>query len=348
MSSNHLRDKSGEATWIVSPLFDLCFFVNLWWVGIALLGWLVPSSDFTISFWQVYFITTPHRWLTLFLVAADPDRRGGRDYRFIGLAIAFAAFVFGVHWYSVSTGKVGGSAVTPFLCLALIDYLWNTWHFAAQHGGILRAYSRKAGGGLPRLETFSVRLLVCFVGLRLAGWTTGWLEPFPTASALLRLVDFAVVVPAAIALAYDLSRGAFRARLGKILYFASVISLYSGYLFASHFNLPKLVAALAISSAAFHAVEYIAFVSYYARRREGQGTEGLFRTMARHWTLLLGAYLVFFGGISEFATRRFPTLWTGLNLWAAYLHYAFDGMIWKFRRPETAKTLGVENTQASS
>ena len=34
-------------------------------------------------------------------------------------------------------------------------------------------------------------------------------------------------------------------------------------------------------------------------------------------------------------------LWQGMNLWAAFVHYAFDGMIWKLRRPETAAALGV-------
>ena len=38
---------------------------------------------------------------------------------------------------------------------------------------------------------------------------------------------------------------------------------------------------------------------------------------------------------------RFAVAWQGLNLWAAMVHYAFDGMIWKLRRPETAAALGV-------
>ena len=33
--------------------------------------------------------------------------------------------------------------------------------------------------------------------------------------------------------------------------------------------------------------------------------------------------------------------WQGPNLWAALVHYAYDGMIWKLRRPETARALGV-------
>jgi hypothetical protein len=34
-------------------------------------------------------------------------------------------------------------------------------------------------------------------------------------------------------------------------------------------------------------------------------------------------------------------LWLGANLWMGLVHYAYDGMIWKLRRPDTAKALGV-------
>jgi hypothetical protein len=37
-------------------------------------------------------------------------------------------------------------------------------------------------------------------------------------------------------------------------------------------------------------------------------------------------------------------LWQGLNLWASFVHYAFDGMIWKLRRPATAAALGVSTS----
>ena len=73
----------------------------------------------------------------------------------------------------LSPTVVGGAWLVTgtFTCLALVDYVWNAWHFAAQHGGILRIYSRKAGGGRPRLETIGVRTFVTYTSLRLAGWT---------------------------------------------------------------------------------------------------------------------------------------------------------------------------------
>jgi hypothetical protein len=42
-------------------------------------------------------------------------------------------------------------------------------------------------------------------------------------------------------------------------------------------------------------------------------------------------------------SRGLEVAWQGLNLWAAFTHYAFDGVIWKLRRPETARVLGATN-----
>ena len=141
--------------WIVSPWFDLCLFCNLWW----LLAWIPllvsPEGTSRLEFWQIYFLTTPHRWLTLILVATDADRRQGLNRLFLGIALVAALVVL-----------LTFSWMVAFVCLALVDYVWNSWHFAAQHGGILRIYARKNGGGRPLFVTISVRVFVTFVCLR--------------------------------------------------------------------------------------------------------------------------------------------------------------------------------------
>ena len=67
--------------------------------------------------------------------------------------------------------------------------------------------------------------------------------------------------------------------------------------------------------------------------------------VARQWTLTLGGFVVLWG-LCEFlferGTPQQREIWLGLNLWAAALHYAFDGLIRKLRRPQTAQALGVE------
>ena len=108
-----------------------------------------------------------------------------------------------------------------------------------------------------------------------------------------------------------------------------------------HYDQPQLVLVLALASAIFHATEYLAIVTHYAWRRREHGSDSPFRTMARHWLLVLFGFIVILGIFESSLARELGPLWLGLNLWAAFLHYAFDGMIWKLRRPATAAALGV-------
>jgi hypothetical protein len=316
--------------WIISPGFDLLFFSNLWWLVLLLPPTLWAEGAAPLEFWQVYFLTTPHRWITLLLVGADADRRQGRTWLFVLIAIVAGVCVLGVRF---GTGA--------FTCLALVDFVWNAWHFGSQHGGIVRIYARKTGGGRPRLEINVLRLFVVYVSLRLAGWTTGWTEEFPTGAAVIRGVDLVVFSLPVFLFVLDGFRRPTQ-RLGKLFYLASVTALYGGLLFSVRDGHHAFVAVLALASAAYHAVEYMAIVTYYAWRRCEHGDASPFRSMARYWWQVLAAFVLVLGIMSDYADRKLYELWYGLNLWAAFLHYSYDGMIWKLRRPQTAQTLGVE------
>lgn len=317
--------------WIVSSAFDLLFLANLGWLLLLLPG-VATRVDTAIDFWQIYFLTLPHRWITLVLVAADPDRRGAHTRRLVAVAALAAAAVVGAF---AGTGA--------FLCLALVDYVWNAWHFASQHAGVLRMYARKVGGGSAWLERWGLRGFVTYGALRAAGWATGWTEADPAALGRLRALDLAVlVIPAALLLTNLI--GASRARVGKLAYLASVCALYTGFVLSLRAGWVGLVVPLAAAGSMFHAVEYLAIVTYYARRRETVGGPGAFRALARYWLVYLGAYLVALGAVGVWLSRPdsgLAGLWQGLNLWAAFVHYAYDGMIWKLRWPETAAALGV-------
>lgn len=317
--------------WIVSPAFDLFFLANLGWVLLLVPGF-ASRSDTAIDFWQIYFLTLPHRWITLVLVATDPDRREARARRLVVVAALFAVLVAGAF---LGTGA--------FLCLALIDYVWNAWHFGSQHAGVLRMYTRKVGGGFEGLERWGLRVFVVYAALRAAEWATGWLEAAPEYRAWLTVADLAVLVlPAALLITNFVS--ASRERAGKLAYLTSVCALYSGFVLSLHLGWPGLVVVFAAAASMFHAVEYLAVVTHYARRRESVGSPGRFRALARYWVLFLATYALALGAVGVWASRPdsgFVVLWQGLNLWAAFVHYAYDGMIWKLRRPETAAALGV-------
>jgi hypothetical protein len=317
--------------WVVSPAFDLLFLANLGWLLLLVPG-AASRTDTAIDFWQVYFLTLPHRWLTLVLVVVDPDRRAGHGRR-LGL-VAAAAVVL------VAGAFLGTGA---FLCLALVDYMWNAWHFGSQHAGVLRMYARKVGGGSAFLERWGVRGFVSYAALRAAGWATGWAEADPTLARWLGAADLAVLVVPALLLVTNLA-GAGRDRVGKLAYLGSVCLLYSGYVLSLREGWAGLVLAFAAAASMFHAVEYLAVVTHYAHRRRAVGSAGAFRHLARYWLLALGVYAVVLGAVGAWLDRPdtgTAVLWQGLNLWAALVHYAYDGMIWKLRRPETAAALGV-------
>src|SRR5262249_36803138 len=247
----------------------------------------------------------------------DPDRREGRAALFLGMAVLAVAAIVGVRLFWGS-----------FLCLLLVDYLWNGWHFASQHQGVLAIYGRTTGGaGTPWPDRWGVRLFVCYVIARTAEWAVGWLEEYPGATAALRWADLAVlVVPATLLVRAFLNRP--WERLPRTVYLASGCGLYAALFLALREHATTLVLALTTAGALFDATECVAVVTHYAWRRRATGSGGLFRVMAGRWVLVLGAYLLLWGLSAVVLESWGGEVWRGLNLWAAFLHYAYDGMIW--------------------
>jgi hypothetical protein len=317
--------------WIVSPLYDLLFLANLGWMLLLLPGF-ASTTDTAIDFWQMYFLTLPHRWITLVVVLLDPDRRDGRGWLLWLIAGLAALIVFGTF---LSNGA--------FLCLAVVDFIWNAWHFASQHAGILRMYTRKVGGGNDFLERWGLRGFVTYTALRAASWATGWAESQPHFLAMIGMLDLLWLAVPTLLLVINLL-GVTPTRIGKLIYLTSVSALYTGFLLSLHFHSVWLMMVFAAAGSMFHAVEYLAVVTHYAYRRRSIGSDGPFRILAKSWLLFLGLYVLILGTIGAWVSRPendWYNFWLGLNFWAAFVHYAYDGMIWKLRRPETAAALGV-------
>ena len=81
--------------WIVSPAFDLLFLANLGWLLLLIPG--ITQSDISLDFWTVYYLSLPHRWVTLVLVVTDPDRREGRGLLLSAIAAASALQIGRAH-----------------------------------------------------------------------------------------------------------------------------------------------------------------------------------------------------------------------------------------------------------
>ncbi|MGF1580378.1 MAG: hypothetical protein ACFCD0_13530 [Gemmataceae bacterium] len=313
--------------WIVSPEIDLLFLANLPWVLAFLPGFVGSDGTVHFTFWQIYFITTPHRWLTLGLVALDPDRRGRYSILLVAIGVLVFVVVWGVRWFQGA-----------FTCLLLIDFVWNAWHFASQHYGVLRIYDRKVGGGHRWLERIVLRAFLFYGALRTASWALEWTEGKPYLLNVQFGLDVGMLLVPVLFVALALVNRPLE-RLPRSVYLVSLCGLYGSLVVSLMANQTYLVAGLAVAASAFHAIEYLTLVSHYARRRRAIGSDGLFRRLATRWLMVLGLFGLGLGLFAYVAERAVLEWWLGLNLCVAFLHYAYDGLIWKLRDPGTARAL---------
>jgi hypothetical protein len=314
------RSGAGAARgWLVHPWFDLLLIANVGWPILLLVQF---SDGFTgragLEFWQIYYVTTPHRWITLALVFLDRERFGERRGLFLGIALLVAAICVGVR---VSTGAL--------TCLLTIDYLWNAWHFAAQHHGIYRIYDRMGtaiGGREAFAEKWLLRTFLLYVILRVV--TATWAEP--AVEDWLSPIDwFVLVIPAWLLFRAIARRG--DASWGALAYLVSMLVLYVSLLWAAHLRNPGLVLALALASALFHAIEYLALVTWSVERRYADRGDrmGFLGWLASRWGAALGIFILILGVGGWLMNDAFFETWLLINVVVAFLHYAYDGLIWR-------------------
>ncbi len=310
--------------WLFSPTADLLFVCNVLWPLVFLLqNWTGIEGRDGLIFWQVYFVTTPHRWISLLLVFGDRDRFASR--RFVFLAVLTAA-VGVCSLVQISTGTL--------TCLLTIDYLWNAWHFAAQHHGVYRIYGRLTGKtpleskpGFAAVEKWGTRIFVIYAALRVAGWT--W--PYESLEQTLATTDWFVILIPTLLLVYDFRNWQLTG-VGRSIYMLSVWCLYSGMILSVHFQRADFVLMLATASALFHATEYLAIVSWSVSSRKMPKEKDLLSRLVPAWLLILSIYILVLGIAGYLVSTHFAKFWLFLNVVVAFLHYSYDGLIWRRRR----------------
>jgi hypothetical protein len=354
--------------WLVSPVIDALFVANLLWPLI----WLVPQSPGydghdAVHFWQLYFLTTPHRWITLLFVLLDGDQL--RDRR-AALLIAGGSILAACGLVRFGTGDI--------TCLLAIDYVWNAWHFAAQHHGVYRVYDRLSGPPVspPRpplwagegsgvrvllpfsflfahadhnqiteapsppallpskrpargasVDKWALRGFLLYVILRIAGGTWSW----PQLDDALCIADFVTTAVPILLVGRELWSGR-PARTGARLYLISVCTLYLSLLWAVHERQPRLVLTLATASALFHAIEYLTLVGWTVRQHHSAASDRSFLArLAPRWGIAIGLFALIQGSAGWLLERNLLEVWLFANVVMAFLHYAFDGIIWRRR-----------------
>ncbi len=220
----------------------------------------------------------------------------------------------------------------------MLDYIWNAWHFAAQHAGISRIYGRttRPEQSLPHaeFEKTALRVLVLWVFFRFAvhmasvseyAASVDWLTPW------LGYIDpFALVLPAILIYREATT---FRAQcIGRLGYIVSVIALYTAQLLAIRLGSGPWMMAFFFAGAVFHAVEYLAICNWSVQKR----TTGIWRYQITRTGLALFVFMALIGAVNYLVNAQSVYAWYLVTLLVSLLHYAYDGIIWRAKpaRPQ--------------
>jgi hypothetical protein len=311
--------------WLLSPALDCLLVANLFWPVLVLLQ-TAPGFYGTagVSFLQLYFVTTPHRWITLAIVLTDRQRYRERRTAFAGIAAVVFAATIGIR---LSTGSL--------TCLLAADYLWNAWHFASQHHGIYRIYQHSSGTfstSLRTTEKWVLRGFLLFVIFRTATSTA-----YGDTWKQIALADWPMLILAAGLIMRDVV-WITPFRPARFLYLASMLTLYSALLLSVRSGHPALTLSLATASAWFHASEYLAVVTWQYQKdpRQSTGQSTALALLLPQFGLTILTFVLVMGSSAWLMNQTVAEIWLTINVMAAFLHYAYDGMIWKSRAPRTA------------
>jgi hypothetical protein len=321
-------------TWIHAPASDLVLFGFGWLIILLPLLW-VDAWIYPIVF-AVLMVNDLHRHYTFVLVYGEPEEFEKRKALYIGLPIiaAMVAFTF---VYAKS-----------FPVLLTISVLWTIYHSVGQKYGITRIYARKAGYGEAWIEKGLIFSWFYYVVFAIAEKEAATLSQFDAGRVV--LASLGDVLKYMTALSYPILAVALifvllfvrqeyvnrhRMSVAKVLYVLSILMLY-GLFFRS------LVLGYVVFGFS-HALEYIALVNVfigtkYQQRPEAQSL--LARASKRLW---LSSSLFAIGVVSVCAVAqiRYEHALAIYIVGSGFLHFIYDGLIWKVRQPDVGQPLGI-------
>ena len=353
-------------SWIVSPWWDLAYVVvtPILIVPIVLIvarRWLTPEE---VSLAVIAFASLGHH-LPGFMRAYG-DRELFRRYRSRFLLVPLLVFALALLFSPPSSlARALHLPWTHLHGLELILLLWGTWHGLMQTYGFMRIYDVRLGVN----DRWSARLdhwlcLSVFVagvvfsdarafGVANAMWQSGLPLFGPEWLAWTRLIVGSVGVCVLVAYAVNLVR---RHRLGLPVSWLKLLLIGTTgwfYWFTGRLSTNVLI-GLAMFEI-YHAVQYYAIVWVYNRRlfqRAGERFGPLRFLFQDRWSML-GIYLAAiaaYGSIRYFNIDANEYVFVGGSLdahqWlvalfvtSSFLHFYFDGFIWKVSEKKTQQNL---------
>lgn len=340
-------------TWIQGAAFDLTFFSFGWLaVWLAFAAWGDTQTKLLVTF--VLSVSFIHRTITHLFVYGDPEIFQERKRTYIVLpifllVITTVAVLFRLGYFGLRLPQI-------FISLAVASTLWNFYHSIMQKMGLMRIYSRKGGVGKAWLDKAVLFSWFVYLFLQLplmpgtrkeisslaaVGKTMvkgietqlSWL-PYLTGLSLA-----VAVVMTALYLKEEWKAPKFQ--WPRNIFLASILLLYALFFY----DFLAAYAAFGFS----HAIEYIAFANLFAHRKyAGENAPPSFmKSFVRNQILSMLAFGGALFGICFYWNLTSPMTLGWLIIGSSFLHFLYDGWIWKLRKPQVSAPLGLAREAAA-
>ena len=327
--------------WIKDPAFDL-LYLSFGWVVIYL-AFLMFENYFATILIIVAATSFVHRHYTFALVYGQKEEFEKRKRAYIVLPVAFliiAVTLYKLHYFYILLG---------------VSIIWLMFHTIAQKYGLTRIYSRKAGYGYAWLDKAIIYSWFVYLFFALGERNKGLLAEYPEGRTLLRFLgDYLhiftmisyVALAAAIAITaiyiYVELKNWDKISLPKNIFVFSILLLYA--IFFQNLIIGFLVFGFS------HAFEYIAFVNLFvnSKYKKRPDTRSFFSRVTKKQWLYVGIFSLFLAGVSV-AGASINEYVLGLYITgSSFLHFIYDGWIWKVSKPEVGKPLDINYAQTSN
>lgn len=257
------------------------------------------------------------------------------------------------------------AAVNRWWIVIPVAAIWNLQHTLQQRYGIERIYAGRSGYGSARLDraiSYVPMVAVLAAVAALPGTeslaTRASLDPMnagaihllvtvrPVATVITVFAGLATLVVLAAAVRQEVDAGS-KANPAKWFYQLSSIAMLVAIVVDP--------AAGFIAYVASHALEYAVVVDRTAKRRYagGVGVEterrhrSLLSTVATHAPGRVGFFvLIVLGSLAAYTKVRGPSL-NAIVYTVGALHFTYDAVIWKLRKPVVAKDFAIAPREAT-
>ncbi len=364
------KPTSGQSAWIVSPTWDMIYFVAtpllvlpivLW----AAHSWVTPEQ---ISLLVVAFALLGHHLPGFMRMFGDRELFARFRWRFLlappvifVVSLAFLTpTLLSDPVAAFSNPQVAFSPLNGFSGLELVVAFWATWHGLMQAYGFMRIYDMKRG--VNRLSDAWLDFSLC-LGIFACGivfsqsrvynimevmWQTGIPQFGPQ---WLTVTQWAIGGTTALIAAAYLVRVLTAGRRGDGINWVKLLLILTtgGLYWTAGALTTNMLIGLALFDI-FHCVQYNAFVWVFnCQRRQRSGSRfGPLGFMFRDRWSMLGLYLfaiAAYGAIRYFTdgveNPMAQTLLLAFFTTSTILHYYTDGFIWKVGEQKTQRNLNV-------